>query len=761
MAPAAMSIDTPLGQDLLFHTLRGTVELGRLTRYDVLLLSPRGDIELRDVLGKHVTVHIALSGGGERLMPGYIVAFRQEGLRGRLHQYRACIRPWLWFLTRRTNCRIFQSMTVQDIVKAIFADPMYQSLERGEVLWQADARTHPVREYCVQYRESDFHFISRLLEDEGIYYWFAQRDGVEKLIFSDGPAAHEPVPGYERLPYRESPTGVPYMEYVTQWRTHYAVETRNFVLTDYDFEHPTASLLSRNVKEMPGFTDFADLEQFDFPGGYVLPADGESLARIRGDEFDSDAEADGGAPDWHGIDALTNARGVQTGALFTLAEHPRDDLNSQYLITRACFEIDYADYESFDAPHETRFEVRISAIDATRAFAPARITRKAVVRGPQTAVVVGPKSDEIYTDPYGRVKVQFFWDRVGQSDENSSCWIRVSHPWAGAKWGMVAIPRIGQEVIVDFLEGDPDKPVIVGRLYNADNMPPFELPANMTQWGVKSRSTTGGAVGHCNELSFEDAKGHERLVIHAERDHSLEVEASETHSVGADRSKTIGNDETASVKRDRTATVGRNETTTVKGTRTETVTGDESLTFQASRSKSITNDDTTSIGGNHHETITGNDIVAVSGDRSVAVTGFKRETVSKSKEETVTQGKQLKVGADYDINVEGTHHVTVKGDRIETVSGAHGVTVGGAQTVKVSGDQTIGVAQTITVTAGTSLKLVCGKSAIEMDSAGNITINGENITSKGSKSHTIKGMSVTSSATAKNTVEGTVLMLNP
>ncbi|KXU95307.1 hypothetical protein CR51_25245 [Caballeronia megalochromosomata] len=758
MAPATMSIDTPLGEDLLFHTLRGTVELGRLTRYDVILLSPRGDIGLCDMLGKRVTVRIALANGGVRAMPGYVVTFRQCGMRGRLHAYRACIRPWLWFLTRRTNCRIFQNMTVQDIVKAVFADSMYQKLEHGEIRWQASTRTHPAREYCVQYRESDFDFISRLLEDEGIYYWFQERDGEEALIFSDSPAAHEPAPGYEKLPYRASLTGVPYMEYVTEWETHYAVETRNFAMTDYDFLNPSRPLLKQTVKEMPGFDDFADLEQFDYPGGYADPDYGESRARTRGDES-CDAEDVG--PDWHRVDGFTNARGLQVGALLTLEDHPREDQNIQYLVTRAVFEIDYTDYESLDPEHETRFECRFCAIDAKRAFAPARITGKSAVRGPQTAVVVGPKTDEIYTDKYGRVKVQFFWDRVGKSDENSSCWIRVSHPWAGKNWGMVAIPRIGQEVIVDFLEGDPDRPIIVGRLYNAEQMPPYELPSNMTQWGVKSRSTTGGTGAHCNELRFEDKKGHEQLTIHAERDHSLEVEASETHSVGYDRSKTIGHDETAHVKHDRNATVDNNESTTIKGTRTENVTGDETLSFGANRITTIKSDETVKISGNRHEEVTGTENVTITGDRAVQVTGFKREVVSKSKEETISQGKALKVGKDYDLNVDGAHNVTVLGLQKEQINGDHTWTIGGAQHVTITQGQTIGVGQSIEITAGTSIKLKCGKSSIEMDNEGNITINGENVTSKGAKSHTIKGLMVSSSATAKNTVEGTVLMLNP
>lgn len=752
-----ISIETPLGDALRFHSMRGTVELGRMFRYDVTLVSTRGDIDLRELLCKRVTIYLQLPDGRRRPMSGHVVSFRQSGTRGRLHTYEACVRPWLWLLTRRSNCRIFQKKTVEDIVKSIFADPVYQDLEVGEIRWQASTRTHPAREFCVQYRESDFNFISRLLEDEGIYYWFQERDEKETLIFTDGLAAHEPAPGYASLPYRSSLTGVPIAEYVTQWESQYGVETRNFMLTDYDFENPSRSLRKKAVKEMAGFDTFSDLEHFDFPGGYVDPDHGESRARTRSDESWDDDES----PGWHRVEARTNARGLQVGARMKLREHPRDDQNIEYLITRARLEIELAGYEGLDGEQATRFECWFCATDVREELAPARVTRKPFVQGPQTAVVVGPSHDEIYTDKYGRVKVQFVWDREGKADENSSCWIRVSHPWAGKSWGMVAIPRIGQEVIVDFLEGDPDRPIITGRVYNAEQMPPYDLPTSMTQWGIKSRSTTGGSGANCNELRFEDKKDHEQLLIHAERDHSVEVEASETHSVGYDLSKTIGHDETSHVKRDLNSTVERNEMRTVKGTRTRIVEGDETTTLKANSIMSVVIDRRVKIGGNHIAEISGKEAVSITGDRDVKVTGFKRETVEKSKEEKVAEGKLLDVGADYRLQVKGARQTDVKGLQFEEIHGSQTSKIGADHQMDITGNQKITVGQAVTVQAGTSFKITCGKSTFEMDSEGNITINGENIASKGAKSHTIKGLMVSSSATAKNTVEGTVLMLNP
>ena len=249
-------------------------------------------------------------------------------------------------------------------------------------------------------------------------------------------------------------------------------------------------------------------------------------------------------------------------------------------------------------------------------FRPKRITPKPFVQGPQTAVVVGPAGEEIYTDKYGRVKVQFHWDRRGKKDENSSCWIRVSHPWAGKNWGAIATPRIGQEVIVDFLEGDPDQPIITGRVYNAEQMPPYDLPANMTQSGVKSRSSKGGGPANFNEIRMEDKKGSEQLFIHAEKNQDIEVENDETHWVGHDRTKTIDHDETSHIKHDRTETVDNNETITIHGQRTETVDKNETITIHMNRGETVDLNETITIGGNRTITVSKSETATVALQRT-------------------------------------------------------------------------------------------------------------------------------------------------
>ncbi|WP_341317010.1 type VI secretion system tip protein TssI/VgrG [Paraburkholderia sp. IMGN_8] len=744
-----VTIDTPLGDDVLFLSMRATAELGRMFSYDLTLLSKRPDVDFRRILGKRVTVSLQVSKAKPRIFSGYVVGFRQTGMRGRLHVYEAAVRPWLWLLTRRSNCRIFQNKNVEDIVKAIFADPVYKSVEFGEIKWKANARKHPAREYCVQYRESDFNFVSRLLEDEGIYYWYQDRDGKESLILTDSLATHESVPGCESLPYGAVMSVAPGAEYISEWETHHEIETRNWLVTDYDFKHPSRPLQKKAVKSMPGFDAFGDLEHFDYPGGYVDPDYGESRAKARADELWTEPLLGGDAAiNWHQVDARTNSMSVRIGSLLKLERHPRTDQNAQYLVTRTRYEIDLADYEAFEGSQPSRCECWFSAIDAKQPFAPARTTRKPFVQGPQTAAVVGPGGDEIYTDSYGRVKVQFFWDRQGKGDENSSCWMRVSQPWAGKGWGAVAIPRIGQEVIVDFLEGDPDRPIVTGRVYNAEQMPPYELPANMTQTGIKSRSSKGGSGANCNELRFEDKKGAEQVLLHAEKNQDIEVENDETHWVGHDRKKNVDHDETTLVKHDRTETVGNNEKIAIVVDRTETVGANESITIGSNRTKTVGASETATVTLQRTHTVGVNETITVGGAQEVTVGAFQAITVGAFQALTVGAYQAVTVGADQTVGIGGSQStsvgsdqsldvgggqtVTVAADASEAISGAQSSTVSKGRTTSVGEDDSVSVGKNLVIDAGESVTIKTGSACISMKKDGTIEIHGKDITIKGS-----------------------------
>ena len=373
------------------------------------------------------------------------------------------------------------------------------------------------------------------------------------MILGDSYDAHEAAAGGGKFVFLPQAVDTPRQkdEVVEEWFVTKQIQPGAYAITDYNFETPSTKLLE-TFKDARAHTD-AKFEVFDYPGEYMVRAEGEQVVRTRLEELLAQHEV---------CEASGTTRTCSTGCLIKLSSHPRADQNREYLVTAAQYRLQFEGYEGIE---DTGGDYRCSftAQPSKVPFRPARNTPKPIVQGPQTGVVVGPAGDEIYTDKYGRVKVQFHWDRYGKKDENSSCWIRVSSPWAGSNWGAIHIPRIGQEVIVDFLEGDPDQPIITGRVYNAEQMPPWELPGNKTQSGLLTRSSQKGAAANANAIRFEDKKGAEQLWIHAEKNQDIEVENDESHSVGHDRSKTVGHDETTTVKHDRTETVGNNETISI------------------------------------------------------------------------------------------------------------------------------------------------------------------------------------------------------
>jgi type VI secretion system secreted protein VgrG len=404
----------------------------------------------------------------------------------------------MWFLTRTNDCRIFQDQSVPDIVKAVFADHVDAAFEFSL------SRPYRRRSYCVQYRESDYHFVARLLEDEGIYWHVRHDEDRHVLVLQDHLACHSLAQGCEALPYIEEASSVtPNTEYITQWDFSRRIRPGRVAVTSYNFEKPNAHLDSKAQQVRKH--DLSDYEQFDYLGDYTDADDGRDQVGVRLEEQQARHER---------LQARSNAHGLVEGSLFGLQRHPRPDQNAQYLCvaTRIRARSDGAEAGQRAGSYRCDF----SAIPANSQFRPARQTPRPVMQGPQTAVVVGPKGEEIHTDAHGRVKVQFRWDRYGEHDARSSCWMRVSQPWAGSGSGMMAIPRVGQEVIVDFLEGDPDQPVITGRLYNANQTPPYPLPAGAHMTGLRSRSTPGGAG--MSELVIHDQAGQELVSIRSQKD---------------------------------------------------------------------------------------------------------------------------------------------------------------------------------------------------------------------------------------------------
>ena len=748
--PRVMEIVTPLGDDvLLFHQMSAREEMSRLFEYRLQLLSPKPDVNLDELLGKNVTIKLGLSDDETRYYNGYVTRFSAGGQYGRYYRYVGTVRPWLWFLTRTSDCRIFQEMTVPDILKSVFADH-----PAAEFKFELTA-SYRKRTYCVQYRETDFNFVSRLMESEGIGYYFRHTDGHDTLVLTDSTSKHTAPESCAKLSFVGPEEQVkPELEHISAWDYSREIQPGVYVHDDYDLERPSVEL--KTSKVLPRTYKPSDYEVYDYPGEYLERADGEQYASVRIDELGSQFEL---------AHAITNARGLACGSLLTFEDHPRPDQNREYLVVGASHELAFGDYESLPETEGTTYRCAFAAMPSSQQFRPKRETPKPFVQGPQTAVVVGPGGEEIFTDKYGRVKVQFHWDRRGKKDDKSSCWIRVSHPWAGKGWGAISTPRIGQEVIVDFLEGDPDQPIITGRVYNAEQMPPYDLPANKTQSGMKSRSSMGGGAANFNEIRMEDKAGSEQLFIHAEKNQDIEVEKDETHWVGQDRKKTIDRDETTLVKRDRTETVDHDETILIKHDRIETVDHDQLMLVKHDDTKTVNNDLTQNVGRHRSRT--------VGGDESIRIGKMKSETVVLASSEQVGGAKTLTVGAAYQVSVAGALNETVGalkaaevgGALMESVGGNRSLSVGGSDAIDVTKDQTITVkkdmkitvsgkradavskeytvnGKKITVTAEDELLLVSGSAKILLKKSGDIEISGKKINIKGTGDVIVKGSKI-------------------
>lgn len=541
------SVTTPLGKDvLLFNRLSGTEELSRPFEYEVDLLmeSSKGaamrnsGFPINEVLGQAMVVTLTSPTGNKRYFHGLVAQFKQHGTLDDFYLYRAVLRPWLWFLTRSSNCRIFQDKTVPDIIKKVFADYGFSDF-KFELTVTGKPKT---LDYCVQYRETDFNFVSRLMENEGMFYFFRHSVNSHSLIITDSLNSFQPISGFDTIPYfPPENTGQREQEHIFEWYTDHEVQAGAYVLNDYDFENPKSSLIAKSTKQMPH--SHANGERYDYPGNYVKHSVGDTYANIRLDELQTGYQV---------IQAKANVLGLTTGILFTLEEYDFTPENTKHVVIAANFSVVSNQYRSASG-EQTHYECGFKAIRASESFRPQRLTPVPFVQGPQTATVVGKSGEEIWTDKYGRIKVQFHWDRDGKQDERSSCWVRVATPIAGKNWGWIAVPRIGQEVVVSFLEGNPDRPLVTGSVYNANQMPPYSLPANQTQSGVKTRSSKQGVADNFNEIRFEDKKGSEELYVHAEKDFNCVIENNETRKVGLENNGS----QTTEIKNNRTTTLNQ------------------------------------------------------------------------------------------------------------------------------------------------------------------------------------------------------------
>jgi len=646
-----LTISTVLGEDvLLLLSLSGSEALSQPFQFKLEMLSSNHDISVKEIVGTSIDASIGLGEDTPRYINGIITRF----IAGSVHAngcriYHAEISAWLHLLTLSHDCRIFQKMDVTKIIESVFESRGYSDFQIKT------QRSYHEREYTAQYRESDFNFVSRLMEEEGIYYYFIHELGKHTLIIADSINSYYDCLESEVEFFNSDRVG----DQLTSWAHEYSLFSGKWSQTDYNFKTPKTDI-STTVDTVIDIPILAKFEQFEYPGLYNKRPDGENLTRVRIEEEEAN---------YNVVSATGSYRSFCAGGKFSLIHHEiQNEENLTYVITSISH---YARENSYELGQSggREYNNEFQCIPSEVPFRPQHITRKPIVQGSQTAIVVGPVGEEIHTDEYGRVKVQFHWDRYGKHNEDSSCWMRVSQVHAGKGFGGIDIPRIGEEVIVSCLEGDPDRPIIIGRVYNDDNKPPTDLPSSGMVSGSKSNSTPGG--GGYNEISMDDSKGKESVIIHAQKDMTTTVE----------------NDQST------TLVSGNRSVSVQSGTASETVKGDASLTVQA-------------------------------GNRTVNVTGdYKLDT---------TSNVNIQAPAKISLTCGGSSIVLEPGKIVITAGGGASLTLDGNSLLKSSaGSQVLLDGNAVMTSTGGDQVLLDGKATMSSSAEATITAAGSSTTTNG------------------------------
>lgn len=609
-------IETPLDPDtLVVRALSGREALSELYSFDVEFASESFDIDPEALIAKPAVLLI-MNEDQCRYVHGYFNSFSLLPTDDHFARYCGTLVPWMWFLTQTSDCCIYQNQSVPEIITSVFEK---YGLDHFKLELRAE---YPVRKYCVQYRESAYQFVSRLMEEEGISYYFEHQEKTHTVVLVDSPFTYRRCPLGPELEWAPSlGRGFSHdRDYVFEWARRLEVRPARWSMGDYHFGSPRLRLLS--VQPTRSHLRVPEFERFDHPGRFTELQDADRVTTLRMEEEEASIDV---------IAGRSSCRALTPGSWFKLVNHPRRDQNAEYLLLGVEHKGEQGSLWSGETTSEAQYQNCFTVIPRGTPYRPRRITPRPIIAGPQTAFVTGPDGEEIHTDEFGRVKVQFHWDRHGKHDENTSCWVRVSQSSAGKAWGSMHLPRVGQEVIVEFLDGDPDRPLVTGQVYNAVNMPPYPLPSESTKSGWKTCSSKGG--GGFNELRFEDAKDKEQVFLHAEKDLDIRVKN--------DRKELIQRDRHLVVKRDRLANVGRDE-------HTETA-----------------RDQVMSVGRDRHLDVKGKEAAAIGGSKSLKVQGdvieeFKGNQSTQVSNNLYVKGMQLVLEAATGITLKvGGNFITI------------------------------------------------------------------------------------------------------
>lgn len=542
-------------------TLKALEGISQLGEYNLEVQASQSELDSGKLLGKTLGLSLSASDSGVRWIHGHITALWPIDSLGRQGFFSITLRPWLWFLTLASKNRLFQEKSVVEILESVLGE------YSGTVDWRVTG-DYESMDYCVQYAESDFDFVCRLMEEAGLYYFFVHRDDAHELVIVDSMNAHRTGAHCAQMSYR--PEQDHFIGGISSWAHSAQVTTGKVSLTDYDFRKANSREASVQVGEasIGGGYDFDDYEHCLYPGLFTDQLTGDAAAKVQVESLLARQEQ---------IQARHSTPYLLPGHCFELTDHPLPSQNARYLVVQSSL---YGDCpETTGGLQELRFAGQIEAIKSTRAFRAPIVTPRPVIAGPQTAFVVGKSGEDLWVDKDGRVKVKFHWDQSGRENENCSCWVRVAQPLAGKSWGAMFLPRVGQEVLVEFLDGNPDRPVVTGTLYNAGTRPPWKLPDFASRSGLKSHSLGDPKI--CNELRFEDKDGGEQLLIRAGRNQDVSV----------------GNDSFSSIGNDCHIITGANQFIEVAKDLHESVKGD--------RNAQVGQDCSLSIDGDHHVNVAG------------------------------------------------------------------------------------------------------------------------------------------------------------
>jgi type VI secretion system secreted protein VgrG len=627
-----VTITTPLSDSLHVVAFSGTEALSDTFLWEVELSCANASVDFTQIVGQPVALTVTLPSGDSQFFHGVVTAFRQGGQdsTGSV-TYFARVEPWFALLRMNVQQQIFQNKTALDIIKAVFGALSLSDFK------DSTTGTYTPREYCVQYGETTFDFLSRLMESEGIFYFFTHTATAHTLVLADDASAYTPVPGSATLQF--APTERPWeqIDAVTSGHLEQRLVPVQVSADDFNFVTPTTDLYSTTSGTGGGKYSTA-LSIYQYPGIFQAQADGETATGLTLTSLEAEQQMFSG---------ITASRAFHAGGKFTLAGHYRADANTEYVLRSV--------QHSYAAANN-RYSCTFRAFPSANTFRPPQGTPPAIIRGVQTAIVVGKSGEEIWTDQYGRIKVKFHWDQSSAQDDTASCWIRVAQGWAGQQWGAFFLPRVGQEVIVQFLEGNPDRPIVTGCVYNGAQTVPYALPGEQTKTTIKSSSSKGNSGN--NELRFEDKAGSEEVFLQAQKDLNITVLGDQTSTITNNRSTTVSQkDDTLTISQgNRTVAVSQgNETHTVGGKRDLTVTGNETHTNQAKFTQTVTGDFALSISGN----------LTISVDGSVSIQAGTTLTQKASTGMSLQSDGTMESKANATNSVQGQAMVEVKGGLVK------------------------------------------------------------------------------------------------